>query len=231
MADSTIQNRVAKCEGGTTDIIVHEVKGPDTLQEIHHPFGGCYGGNTVNEQFVSFLDKIFGEDVVQHIRKNYPSEYFDLLSEFENKKTSFSGENSDDISVRLPLKWLTCFQEKTERSISEEVKKPTLKNKVSVRNDKMRIKHDVFLSFFEYSIKKVLEILEKLLKKPHIRNIDLLLAVGGYCESMFLINAIRQRFPKLNVIQPKDPSLAVLKGAVLYGFKSHTVSRLASHYC
>jgi hypothetical protein len=37
--------------GGTTDITVHEVTGPNTVKEIHQACGGHWGGMTVNGEF------------------------------------------------------------------------------------------------------------------------------------------------------------------------------------
>ncbi|CAC5426225.1 unnamed protein product [Mytilus coruscus] len=124
--------------GGTTDITVHEVNGPNTLKEIHQACGGHYGGNTVNAEFFKFLTTLLSGPVIREIR---------------------------DLS-----------------------------------------------------------------RKPAITNITTLLSVGGYSESPVLINAIKQKFPNLTVIVPKDPGLAVLKGAVLYGFKPHAITERVSQY-
>jgi hypothetical protein len=56
------------CLGGTTDITVHEVTGPDILKEIHQACGGHYGGNTVNQEFFKFLERLLSGPVIQEIR-------------------------------------------------------------------------------------------------------------------------------------------------------------------
>jgi hypothetical protein len=48
--------------------------------------------------------------------------------------------------------------------------------------------------------------------------------VGGYSDSPLLIGAIKDKFPNLSVIVPRDPGLAVLKGAVLYGCEPHSIT-------
>ncbi|CAC5426238.1 unnamed protein product [Mytilus coruscus] len=53
---------------GTTDITVHEVTGPNTLNEIHQACGGHYGGNTVNAEFFKFLTTLLSGPVIREIR-------------------------------------------------------------------------------------------------------------------------------------------------------------------
>ncbi|XP_071124204.1 uncharacterized protein [Mytilus edulis] len=84
--------------------------------------------------------------------------------------------------------------------------------------------------FFDYSINNVLKVLEELFRKPEITNINTLLAVGGDFESSVIIEAIEQKFPNLTVIVPKDPDLAVLKGAVMYGFEPYKITKKTTTY-
>jgi molecular chaperone DnaK (HSP70) len=84
-----------------------------------------------------------------------------------------------------------------------------------VANDKLRINNQLYRTFFDYSIENVLRVFKELFNKPEIANISTLLAVGGYSDSPLLIGAIKDKFPNLSVIVPRDPGLAVLKGAVL----------------
>jgi hypothetical protein len=48
--------------------------------------------------------------------------------------------------------------------------------------------------------------------------------VGGFSESPMLRNAVERAFPNQTLIIPEEAGLAVLKGAVLFGFEPRTIS-------
>lgn len=216
--------------GGTTDITVHEVTGPDTLREIHQACGGHYGGNTVNAEFFKFLTTLLSGPVIKEIRDKHPSEYFDFMTTFEHKKTSFSVDEKSMVTVRIPVVWKDVFERLTGETLEETLPNTSYKGKVNLNKDKLRMSNELFRKFFDYSINNVLRVFEELFRKPAITNIRTLLAVGGYSESPVLINAIKEKFPNLTIIVPKDPGLAVLKGAVLYGFEPQAITERVSQY-
>ena len=222
------------CLGGTTDITVHEVTGPDTVKEIHQACGGHYGGNTVNEEFFKFLERLLSGPVIREIQTKHPSEYFELMSAFEQKKTCFTDKDASNdegtVTLRVPMIWLDTFKEQTGESLTEALPNTVFNKKVNVVNDKLRINNLLYGTFFDYSIENVLRVFEELFNKPEIANINTLLAVGGYSDSPLLIDAIKDKFPDLSVIVPRDPGLAVLKGAVFYGFEPHSITERVSRY-
>lgn len=52
--------------------------------------------------------------------------------------------------------------------------------------------------------------------------------VGGFSESPLVEDEMRSNFPDKKIINPVDAGLSVLKGAVLYGFNTETVTARAS---
>ncbi|CAG2206000.1 unnamed protein product [Mytilus edulis] len=171
--------------GGTTDITVHEVTGPNSVKEIHQACGGYWGGNTVNGEFYKFLVKLFGGFVINDVKKNHPADYFELMHNFERNKTSFK-EDTDKVTIRIPVAWLDTYKENE---------------------------------------------LDRLFKKQELSGVHTLLAVGGFSESPVLIDAVKQKLgEKVNVIVPRDPGLAVLKGAVMFGFEPGTIKSRVSRY-
>jgi hypothetical protein len=48
--------------------------------------------------------------------------------------------------------------------------------------------------------------------------------VGGFSESPMLRNAVETAFPNRTLIIPEEAGLAVLKGAVLFGFEPRIIS-------
>jgi hypothetical protein len=156
------------------------------------------------------------------------------MSTFEQKKTSFTYKDASNdkgmTTLRVPIIWLDTFKEHTGETLTEALTNTVFNKKVIVANNKLRINNQLYRTFFDYYIENVLRVLEKLFNKPEIANISTLLAVGGYSDSPLLIGAIKDKFPHLSVIVPRDPGLAVLKGAVLYGLQPHSITERVSRY-
>lgn len=72
--------------GGTLDVTAHAIQDDGTIREIYKVTGGPYGGIYVNQQFESLLDELFGTQVLQSYRQQFPSDWICLMSEFEGKK-------------------------------------------------------------------------------------------------------------------------------------------------
>lgn len=216
--------------GGTTDITVHEVMGPDTVKEIHQACGGHWGGITVNGEFYKFLVRLFGGDVINAVKENHPVEYFELMHNFEHAKTSFKND-SDKVTIRMPMAWLQKYEEFTEETLKDVLPQTNFNRKIILVSDKLRIKSEYFRTFFDFSINHVLDELSSLFQKRELRGVQTLLAVGGFSESSVLIDAIREKLgSEVDVIVPSDPGLAVLKGAVMYGFEPGTIISRVSRY-
>ncbi|CAG2244503.1 unnamed protein product [Mytilus edulis] len=220
--------------GGTTDIAVHEITGENTLKEIHYACGGHWGGITVNEAFYRFLIDVFGENVVDKIKQEKPSAYFKLLHNFEETKKCFDEEKLKDgegkSKVIIPIEWIQYFEKSNIVALKESVKKSNFKGRVKIVSDKMRIKNNLFRTFFDYAIENIIAELNKLVQKEELRDVKTLLVVGGHSESPVLINALYENLPNFDIVVPKQPSLAILKGAVLYGFEPETITSRVMQY-
>ncbi|CAC5408973.1 unnamed protein product [Mytilus coruscus] len=209
--------------GGTTDITVYEVTGPNSVKEIYQACGGHWGGITVNGEFYKFLVRLLGGDVINAVKEHHPVEYYDLMHNFECAKTNFK-EGSRKVNVRLPFAWLTKYEEITEDKLKEVILQTNFHKKITIVSDKLRIDHSLFRSFFDYSIVNVTDELGRLFRKE-LSDVQTLFAVGGFSESSILIDAIKEKLgPEIDVFIPRDPGLAVLKGAVMCGFEPEIIN-------
>ena len=204
--------------------------GPNTVKEIHQACGGHWGGMTVNGEFYKFLVRLLGGDVINSVKENHAVEYFELMHTFEKAKTNFTNDSSK-VTLRIPLVWLKKYTEITEETLTEVIPQTNFKGKIKLIKDKLRIDPVLFRTFFDYSINNVTDALESLFQKEELTDVDTLLAVGGFSESKILIDAIKEKLgPDIAVIVPNDPGLAVLRGAVLYGFEPEIITSRVSRY-
>lgn len=86
----------------------HAIQDDGTIREIYKVTGGPYGGIYVNQQFESLLDELFGTQMLQSYRQQFPSDWICLKSEFEGKKRGKRILDSSLMTnIRLPKSFVS----------------------------------------------------------------------------------------------------------------------------
>ena len=83
------------------DVTCYEVKGESHLSELESPTGGLWGGITVDEEYFSILEDMFGEDVWSSFRQNYPEDVLEVKRGFESKKYVIKESSNDQVTMRF----------------------------------------------------------------------------------------------------------------------------------
>jgi len=63
------------------------------------------------------------------------------------------------------------------------------------------------------------ELVKSLLLKPEFKNIGFIILVGGFSNSCFVLDELKQTAGSVPIIRPEEAELAVVRGAVLFGWK------------
>jgi hypothetical protein len=66
--------------------------------------------------------------------------------------------------------------------------------------------------------------LQTIFDDEKVEGTNIILMVGGFSESPMLRNAVERAFPNHSLIIPQEAGLAVLRGAVLFGFEPRIIS-------
>lgn len=104
----------------------------------------------------------------------------------------------------------------------------SLRNKISLRGDKMRAEVDVLKALYSKSMTDIVSYVSKVIKQ--CKSVSMLLLVGGFSESEMLQRAVRKEFPDKRIVIPEDAGLSVLKGAVLFGQNPDYISSRVMRY-
>ena len=201
------------------DISVHEKNPSGASKVLHRPSGGPWGGTTVDNHYIAWLTKLFGERAIKHLTGALMGDYLYMLREFENKKRTVTPVLNKKIILRIPYALI-----KKSKNIESQIARLHLEKNVEIQKDKIRVSADIAKSWFQESIDGTIQHLTELLSEPNMEDVKSILLVGGFAESKLMQDAVKSAFKDRTVIIPEEAGLAVLKGAVLLGHRPRLVS-------
>lgn len=195
--------------GGTIDMAMQEVRDDEKLQEINRAEGGDWGGIYVDEEFKQMLEDTVSKTVIEAFRMKYTVDYIELFRFFERKKRE---KTAKSVRIQIPQTLLAMADD-----IAKRTKDQGLKDEVELKRDKLQIKPEKFIKFFNKVTDKILVKVKEMLVSDTAKGTKVIIMVGGFSESEFLQSRIRDSFPSCTVVIPQECGLAVLKGAVIFG--------------
>lgn len=211
--------------GGIADFSLIEVIDETYLEVKNQCMGGQWGGNAINTAVWKIMEELLSADVIDEFKKQ-TSDYLEMESNIELKKRDLSADNKLILTMYPSL--AAICKEKTGQTYKQLVEASPHANKVKVRTGKIIFEKEMIETLFEETVKKSFSVMDELLRiGSQVQDIIL---VGGFAESGILQKKFQEKYQKYRVIIPTDPGLAVLKGAVIFGHKSHIIkSRVCPH--
>ncbi|XP_053376192.1 heat shock 70 kDa protein 12A-like [Mercenaria mercenaria] len=213
--------------GGTVDITVHEVTTSGDLKELYKASGGAWGGTKVDNAYETFLSSITDEDVILQFKKKHMDDYIEMFQDFELKKRKISLTKQGIISFRMPCSLSILYFEMRGKTLKEQT---LYSDKVKVFTDKLRVDADIVKEFFMPTIRNIIDHVATLLERPSVHGCAAILMVGGFSASPILQESVQTNFPNLRIIVPNEAGLAVLKGAVIFGYESKVITERVCKY-
>ncbi|XP_043196394.1 heat shock 70 kDa protein 12A-like [Amphibalanus amphitrite] len=208
---------VVDCGGGTVDITVHEVLDSEhrRLKEVYKASGGPYGSVGVDMQFESLLGDIFGAEFVSGFRSRRPAAWIDLMVAFEARKRAASPDKASPLNVALPFAFISEFKKVRGKKVEQAVKNYR-GGQVRYTDGMLRLDSELMQHLFAPTLDKITEQVESLFDM--VSNMQYLFLVGGFSESKLLQERMKRTFSdRIKVVIPQEVSLAILRGAVLFG--------------
>ena len=209
--------------GGTIDIAVHEILEDGRFRELYKATGGPWGGNDVDEAFVKYFCDIFSNEVVKAIEQDYPSEFVDMMHDFEQVKREISLEDQDEM-VRLTIPYcvgevyLKIKNVNVQNAFKDDRADKT-KGAYLENNTKLYIPRIVVSKM----IKQVAECISVqttfLLDNEIKEELDFIIMVGGFSNPKIVVEEIRNKVKPIPLIVIEDPELSVVRGAVIFGWQ------------
>ncbi|MEV4383546.1 hypothetical protein [Streptosporangium sp. NPDC049644] len=215
---------VVDCGGGTVDITAYKSDAQNNLQEIGNDWGGKYGSEYVNMDFVMrILQNRFGSyDALQRIQEECPTELLRIVDAWESEKIHLTSDREEDIFLPLPAA--------IDRQLTDDVRDriATIQDGVS---DTIVVTAEEARSAFDSVIPNILKLVDKALHEMRVqrRNTqgeEIVLLVGGFGASAYLQQRLQAHIKgRAQLAVPGDPKVAVLLGAVHYAYSPQTTAR------
>ena len=212
------------------DITVHEVTHDKTLKELEKASGGDWGGICVDNYFKNFLTSVVTSDVMEEFRLKHTGDYIELFRDFEMKKRTINTTVKNRVTLRMPESLLIYFEQLKNKPLNEIIQESRYSKSMKCEGDKLRITPALFEQFFSEACTGIIDHLRDLLGKPKVKGTDTILMVGGFSESQILQTYIKSNLPDFRIVIPNEPSLAILKGAVLFGHDPCLISERIAKY-
>lgn len=207
------------------DVTAHEIDEDDNIKEIFHATGGAFGGTKVDEEFCKLLDRVFGRDFMEEFRSSHPSDWLELMNDFEVKKRADRVMNNEVTRVRLPANFINLLRHENGNDDDNRNIRPYYDSEhIKISKDYLCLGSEMIKGLFKPAITSIINHLKKLLRRNELRGIKILFLVGGFSESPLLQADIREEFKKCySILIPNDAQTAVMKGAVMFGKRPYIV--------
>ena len=241
--------------GGTGDIVAHLVGSNNNLNEISPSCGGNYGSNEIDKYiFKDIIFKLFGclnfnGYISKYKKKNSASkednvdegELFYDWTELEREIKDFKeGAINEKIekNEKYPIN-LSLFQDIMDNDIDineliEEYNNNLWDNnlQLSVKKNKKKwiieFPYEIIYNYMKIQADSISKIINDINLKAEIKTI---IFVGGYCSNEILIGLIKNNLNNISTyLQPSNPILAIMEGAVLFGIEPSKISIRKAKY-
>ena len=221
---------------GTVDICTHrklndDINTPELIEE-YPPIGGDYGGNKINEEFIKkFIMEIFGEEKVKKMYENEDWDKFEKEIE-ELKKSCYDNEPTN-----LNLDCDLFDDESDNKTLDDYISdydKKNLKNKYKIQKKKkwkLEFSNQIFIDIAKELAEKIFSKIEEIYKQVNTGYI-LLTGAGSknYVLTNFFYDFAKEKNMKIQITTAPFQEIAIMKGAVLFGFQNNIIRKRKAKY-
>ncbi|XP_062601678.1 heat shock 70 kDa protein 12A-like [Saccostrea cucullata] len=171
----------------------------------------------------SVLKNIFGDDVIEEFKKDYPMEFTSFVDNILLRPTK------RERLTHVPSDLISLVEELHGKKFSDILESRHEEGKfVSFSCGKMSILPVVKDQLFLPTIERIVEEIEIFIEKESLLNIEGIFFSGKLANCKPLQELLKTK-QKLKTIIFRDPSMIILKGAVFYGHLNKTKNIVASY--
>jgi molecular chaperone DnaK (HSP70) len=216
--------------GGTIDVTVHETGNEHTLREVKPASGGDWGSIMIDKEFENLLICIVGQTVFEKFKNEEKEDWIDMQRDFESRKRETTVDSDGKTGMRIPASLIDLYNQDSQLDLCTSLASSQYAGQIELKRDKMKISNKVFVQLFDASVTKTVGHLKSVLSESSLKDLRVLLMVGGYSESPVLQHAVLEALPGIEVVTPVGASSVVLRGALIYGHNPTSISERILKY-
>ena len=240
--------------GGTGDIVTHMIGSNKNVEEITPSCGGNYGSNEIDKKiFKNIIYKLFGFEDFNSLLKMYKEKVKDddddengeeslyqSWCDFEKDIKDFKKDSNKEKIENKKYCPISCglFKDFFEENITDLVNKynQQLKDKeleLVVKSKKkwmIEFPYKIIDIYMQEQANLICKEIKDILSRSK-KEINTIMFVGGYCSNEVIISKIRNGLGEhFYYLQPSNPCLAIMEGAVLFGINPSIIGIRISKY-
>jgi len=199
------------------NITVHRTSYDGTLKELLRTNGGQWGASSVETAFTTWLNDVFGKDTINKWKIACYDEYCGLIQSIKAKIHSLRLSYDKTDEERFRVTSLIEYIRMSSHNRKTDFARMKLKENAVIVHDKLRVPAKVVRSWCDEPINKGIRHIADVLAMPAMNDVDTILLVGEFAECPLVQETMKKAFRGKKIVIPREPSRAVLRGAVLYG--------------
>jgi molecular chaperone DnaK (HSP70) len=239
--------------GGTGDIVTHMIGSNKNVEEITPSCGGNYGSNEIDKKiFKNIIYKLFGFEDFNSLLKKYKEKekdddddndeesLYQNWCDLEKDIRDFKKDSNKEKIENKKYYPISCalFQDFFEENITDLVNKynEQLKDnelKLVVKSKKkwmIEFPYKIIDIYMQEQANQICQEIKDILSRTK-KEINTIMFVGGYCSNEVIISKIRNGLGEhFYYLQPSNPCLAIMEGAVLFGINPSIIGIRISKY-
>ncbi|XP_063436337.1 heat shock 70 kDa protein 12A-like [Mytilus trossulus] len=174
---------------------------------------------------------IFGQELLDKMKVDFPEDYLGLVRSFENVKRTLKPDKTGLVNITIPNTILDKLcQSELNDNIQNVVATSAFADYCKLYHDKFRMDASYAKSLFALSTENIVSLINSVMYESHAAEVGHILLVGGFAECKLVQEAVKVGFPDKHVTVPDEAGIAVLKGAVLFGYKPDSISSRITRY-
>ena len=195
---------------------MHNTTSSGILKESRRASGKPWGGAMVQHAFIAWLADLFGKETMTNFKDS--DEFRDLVMNFETKMRCVSSQSTNDVCLRIPCKLHEAYVQRSHEDLKTRLRRLKLDSDVKIpKGDILRVSADIFRNWFQEPLNQAIHHITDVLAEPAMKDVSAILLVGELADCPLVQEAVKVSAGNRNVVIPKEPGFAALKGAVLYG--------------
>ncbi|KAL4235380.1 Heat shock 70 kDa protein 12A [Mactra antiquata] len=223
--------------GGTADITVHEKQRNGKLKEVHPACGGPWGGTAVDSFFIQLLSSVVTPLGMSELMYKHCGDYLEFMRTFEVMKRVIDTTSERVINIKVPPSFDEVAKKYVDKTFKEAVASSPHCSQLKVLGDKLKINADLARSLFQKVLDKITPTIDKCIStvksNEMIKDISIILLVGGFSDSSYVQQYMKNRYETENditVLVPEEAGLSVLRGAIIYGRQPDSITSRILRY-